>query len=158
MHTAIFDVDIVKNVIDTHKSMPGAMLPILHGVQDALGYIPSDAVPLIAQGLNVSRAEVHGVVTFYHHFRQAPAGKHVMQVCRAEACQSVGAERLAAHISKTLGCNFHQTTADGSVTLEPVYCLGQCAVGPAMMIDGEVYARVTPARFDVLLAAQRDST
>ena len=157
MHTAIFDVDIVKNVIDAHKSMPGAMLPILHGVQDALGYIPPDAVPLIAQGLNVSRAEVQGVVTFYHHFRQAPAGKHVVQICRAEACQSVGAERLATHVSKTLGCNFHQTTADGNVTLEPVYCLGQCAVGPAMMIDGEVYARVTPTRFDVLLAAQRGS-
>ena len=149
------DIDTVKNIIDARKAMPGAMLPILHGIQDALGYIPSDSVPLIASGLNVSRAEVHGVVTFYHHFRQTPAGRHTVQICRAEACQAVGAERLAVHAKQVLGCDFHQTAADGAVTLEAVYCLGQCAVGPAIMIDGDLHARVSSAKFDALLAAKR---
>lgn len=158
MHTlASPDIDTVKHIIDAHKAMPGAMLPILHGIQDALGFIPPDSVPLIASGLNVSRAEVHGVITFYHHFRQTPPGRHTVQICRAEACQAVGAERLAAYAKQVLGCDFHQTAADGAVTLEAVYCLGQCAVGPAMMIDGDLHARVSSARFDTLLAAKRDA-
>ncbi len=148
------DLDVVKDIIDSHKTKPGSMLPTLHGIQDALGYIPSDAVPVIARELNVSRAEVHGVITFYHHFRQTPVGKHTIQICRAEACQSVGAEQLAAHAVQRIGCNFHQTSVDGEISLEPVYCLGQCAVGPAMMIDDALHARVTPARFDVLLGTE----
>jgi formate dehydrogenase subunit gamma len=149
------DLDTVKNLIDARKAMPGAMLPVLHAIQDALGYIPPDSVPLIANGLNVSRAEVHGVITFYHHFRQAPAGRHTVRICRAEACQAVGAERLAAHAKQALGCDFHQTAADGEVTLEAVYCLGQCATGPAIMIDGDLHARVSCDKFDTLLAAKR---
>ncbi len=131
----------------------GALLPILHAIQAEHGHVPADAVPLIADRLNLSRAEVHGVISYYHHFRQAPAGKHVVQLCRAEACQSRGAEALAAHAKQAMGIDFHQTTADGRVTLEPVYCLGQCACGPAMMIDDAVHAHVTPQRFDALLAA-----
>ena len=112
----------------------GALLPILHAIQAEHGHVPAEAVPLVADRLNLSRAEVHGVISYYHHFRQVPAGKHVVQVCRAEACQARGGEALAAHAKQSLGMDFHETTADGSVTLEPVYCLGQCACGPAMMV------------------------
>ncbi|MFO7278114.1 MAG: formate dehydrogenase subunit gamma [Pseudomonadota bacterium] len=143
--------ETVNRIIAQHKDRPGPLLEVLHGVQDALGYVPADAVPLIADGLNLSRAEVHGVVTFYHHFRHAPPGRHVVQLCRAEACQSMGAEGLAAHAKKRLGVDFHQTTADGKFTLEPVFCLGNCACSPAAMIDGELYGRVTPERFDELV-------
>src|SRR5437867_5662782 len=139
-----WDVTTVQDVIKACKSTPGAMLPILHGIQDAVGYIPSDAVAMIADGLNVSRAEVHGVITYYHHFRQEPAGKRLVQICRAEACQARGADALVAHAKAILGCDFHQTTADGEVTLEPAYCLGQCAVGPNMTIGDELHARITP--------------
>jgi len=145
----------VVAVIDACKSMPGAMLPILHGIQEAVGYIPPDAIPMIADELNLSRAEVHGVITYYHHFRQQPAGKRLVQLCRAEACQARGAEALVAHAKAVLGCDFHQTTADGEVTLEPVYCLGQCAVGPNMTIGDELHARITPQKFDALINAAR---
>lgn len=148
---APFNVDAVKSVIAEHRSLPGAMLPILHAIQHAVGYVPDEAVPLIADALNLSRAEVHGVITYYHHFRRHPAGSHVLRVCRAEACQSVGADTLAAHAKHALGCDFHETTEDGTFTLEPVYCLGQCACGPAVMIDEDVHARVTPERLDALL-------
>jgi len=134
------------------------MLPILHGIQDAVGFVPADAVPMIADALNVSRAEVHGVISFYHHFRQQPAGKHVVQVCRAEACQSVGSEALARHAEKVLGCAFHETTADGQFTLEPVYCLGLCACGPNVVVDGELHARVGAAKLDRLLQAKKGAT
>lgn len=133
----------------------GALLPILHAIQAEHGHVPADAVPLIAERLNLSRAEVHGVLSYYHHFRKAPAGKVIVQLCRAEACQSVGADALAGHATSVLGCDFHETTADGSVTLEPVYCLGQCACGPAMMVGERVHARVTPEKFDALLARAR---
>lgn len=149
------DIDTVTSVITHHQAQPGALLPMLHGIQDAVGYIPPDAVPLIAEALNLSRAEVHGVITYYPHFRQQPAGRHIVRLCRAEACQAVGAEALAAHAAAVLGCNFHETTPDGRFTLEPVYCLGQCACGPSMMIDGDVHARVTTPRFDKLLQAKR---
>ena len=153
-----FDVSAVRDVIAARRHMPGAMLPILHGIQDAVGFVPADAVPMIADALNVSRAEVHGVISFYHHFRQQPAGKHVVQVCRAEACQSVGSEALAKHAEKTLGCAFHETTADGQFTLEPVYCLGLCACGPNVVVDGELYARVGADKLDRLLQAKRGAT
>lgn len=156
MNTEVsFDGDVIDDIIVRHKTQPGAMLPILHAIQHAVGYIPSQAIPLIAQGLNVSRAEVHGVITYYHHFRQQPAGKHVVRVCRAEACQARGANALVDHAKAALGCDFHQTTRDRAFTLEPVYCLGQCACGPAIMIGEDVHARVTPERFDRLLQAKR---
>jgi formate dehydrogenase subunit gamma len=137
------------------KSLAGSLMPILHGVQSALGYVPKDAVPLIAAELNLSRAEVHGVVSFYHYFRKDPPGRHVVHVCRAEACQSVGAVALEAHAKKSLGIDFHQTTPDGAVSLEPVYCLGNCALGPSLMIDERLQGRVSPKRFDELIASAR---
>jgi formate dehydrogenase subunit gamma len=140
---------------------PGALLPILHEVQDALGHIPRECVPQIAEGLNLSRAEVHGVVSYYHHFRAAPPGRHVVQLCRAEACQAMGADALLAHAEQTLGCSVHQghggSSADGRYTLEPVFCLGLCASSPALTIDGKLHARVTTARFDALIAGLGDT-
>lgn len=143
----------IDDIIRTHRALPGAMLPILHAIQDRFGHIPPDAVPAIADGLNVSRAEVHGVITYYHHFRQHPAAPQVIQVCRAEACQARGSVALAEHVQRSLGCGFHGTSPDGAVTLEPVYCLGHCAVGPNIAIGDKLHARVTPARFDALLQA-----
>ena len=137
------------------KSLAGALLPILHGVQAALGYIPKDAVPLIASELNLSRAEVHGVLSFYHYFRTEPPGRHVVHICRAEACQSVGAGALEAHAKKSLGIDFHETTSDGAVSLEPVYCLGNCSLGPSIMVDERLQGRVSPKRFDELIAHAR---
>lgn len=134
-----------------------ALLPVLHVVQAEYGYVPADAVPLIAERLNLSRAEVHGVLSYYHHFRKEPAGKVVVQLCRAEACQSVGADALAEHAKAALGIDFHETARDGSVTLEPVYCLGQCACGPAIMIGERVHARITPEKFDALVARARSN-
>ena len=148
-----WDPATVDAILKAHRGTPGAMLPILHAIQDRLGHVPAGAVPLIADALNVSRAEVHGVITYYHHFRQQPAAPHVVQVCRAEACQARGADALAGHVRQTLGCDFHGTSADGRVTLEPVYCLGHCAVGPNIAIDDKPYARVSAARFDALLQA-----
>ncbi len=149
------DLDAVAAIIAAKKSMPGALLPILHAIQDRLGHVPADALPLIAEQLNISRAEAHGVVTYYHHFRQHPPGRHVVQICRAEACQANGGNALAAHVSAALGCGLHETTADGQFTLEPVYCLGQCGCAPAIMIDDDVHGRVTPTGFDRLIAAKR---
>ena len=143
---------------DARRALPGALLPILHAVQDALGYVPRDAVPLIANALNLSRADVHGVVTFYHYFRSEPCGRHVVQICRAESCQAMGATALEAHAKATLGLDWHATTRDGAVTLEPVYCLGNCALSPAVMIDGELHGRVTPESFDALLAQTRSGS
>jgi formate dehydrogenase subunit gamma len=137
------------------KAVPGALLPILHAVQELLGYVPPDAVPLIAHELNLSRAEVHGVLTFYHYFRTERGGRHVVHVCRAEACQSLGAAALEAHAKNSLGVDYHGTSADGAVTLEPVYCLGNCALGPSLMIDEELQGRVSPQRFDELIAPLR---
>jgi len=126
-------------------------LPILHGIQDDLGYVPADSVALIAEALNLSRAEVHGVISFYHYFRVTPPGQHTLHVCRAESCQSMGSESLEAHIKQRLGVDYHETTADGRLSLEPVYCLGNCACSPAIMIDKAVYGRVSPERFDDIL-------
>lgn len=137
------------------KEKPGALLPILHAVQEAIGFVPPDAVGLIARELNLSRAEVHGVVTFYHYFRTRRGGRHVVHLCRAEACQSLGAVALEQHAKRSLGIDFHGTSADGSVTLEPVYCLGNCALGPALMIDEELKGRVSPERFDELMQSLR---
>jgi len=140
------------------KGLDAPLMPILHGIQDSLGYVPRDAVAVIAGELNLSRAEVHGVVSFYHYFRQERPGRHVFHLCRAEACQSVGAVALEAHAKKSLGIGFHQTTADGAVSLEPVYCLGNCALGPSLMIDDRLQGRVTPQRFDELVARAKAGT
>ena len=134
------------------KNIPGALLPILHAVQQALKFVPKDAVPLIARELNLSVAEVHGVISFYHYFRQQRPGRHVVHLCRAESCQALGAAQLEAHAKSTLGVDFHGTTADGAITLEPVYCLGNCALGPSIMIDERLQGRVSPQRFDALMA------
>lgn len=133
----------VEAAIDRHRSVAGGLLPLLHDIQDQLGYVPQSAIPAIAKALNLSRAEVHGVVSFYHHFRQTPPGRHVLQVCRAEACQSMGAESLLAELRTRLGIDLHGTTADGAVTLEPVYCLGNCACAPSVMVDGRVRGRLS---------------
>jgi len=146
----------VAQAIDMHYAKPGALLPVLHAVQDTLGYVPPDSLALIAQSLNLTRAEVHGVVTFYHHFRSAPPGRKVVQICRAEACQALGARALEVHAKKVLGIDFHETTSDGAITLEPVYCLGNCGCGPSVLIgDDELHARVTPTLFDELLKTAR---
>ncbi|WP_447554456.1 formate dehydrogenase subunit gamma [Vreelandella sp. EE22] len=141
----------IQAEIDALKHKPGALLPILHALQDRFGFIPTDAVPLIADSLQQTRAEVHGVISFYHHFRTTPPGRHVVQICRAEACQSVGARALEAHVKARLGIDYHQTTPDQEITLEAVYCLGNCACGPSIRVDDQVRGRVTPEAFDDLL-------
>jgi len=142
---------VISRVLEERKQQPGALLPILHGIQDALGYVPREAIGHIAQALNLSRAEIHGVVTFYHYFRTSPPGRHTVYVCRAESCQSMGADRLVEHAKSKLGVDFHETTSDGAFTLEPIYCLGNCACSPAMMVDDEIYGRVTPERFEEVM-------
>jgi formate dehydrogenase subunit gamma len=142
----------VRRVLAQMKGRPGPLLEILHAVQAELGFIPPASVPLIAEELNLSRAEVHGVITFYHHFRVTPPGRHTLQICRAESCQAMGAERLVEHAKRRLGVDLHETTADGVFSLEPVYCLGNCACSPAIMVDGELYGRVSAARLDELVA------
>jgi formate dehydrogenase subunit gamma len=138
------------------KKLPGALLPILHAVQEALTFIPKDAVPLIAKELNLSIAEVHGVVTFYHYFLQERPGRSIVHLCRAEACQALGSVALEAHVKARLGVDYHGTTGDGAITLEPVYCLGNCALGPSIMIDQQLHGRVTAERFDALVAQSRE--
>lgn len=142
----------IEGIVTSLKDVPGALMPILHGVQDALGHIPSEAVDGIARALNLSRAEVHGVVTYYHHFRSEPAGRHVVQICRAEACRSVGAEALWAHASLRLGCESHGTSKDGAFTLEPVYCLGLCAIGPNALVNGRPVAGIDDAALERIAA------
>ncbi len=147
----------VADVLGRLQGEPGALLPILHAVQDAIGHVPSSSVPAIAEALNLSRAEVHGVITYYHHFRSQPAGRHVVQICQAEACRSMGAQALMAHAEASLACPSHGHTADGQFTLEPVYCLGLCAMSPALTVDDQPHARVTPARFDKLVESLRSA-
>jgi formate dehydrogenase subunit gamma len=141
-------------LIKVHRDQPGPLLPLLHAVQDALGHVPAWAVQPIAEGLNLSRAEVHGVITYYHFFRSAAPGRQLIQVCRAEACQACGAEELLAHAERLLGCSVHHTRVDGAVTLEPVYCLGLCAMSPAIMIGNDVHARMTPEKLTRLASEQ----
>lgn len=141
----------VAGALARQRNQPGPLLLILHEIQATLGYIPSGSIPVIAEGLNLSRAEVYGVVTFYHYFRQTPPGEHIVQVCQAEACRSMNSVALTRHIEHRLGIGLHETTADGRFTLEPVYCLGNCACSPALTIDGELHGRVRPDTFDALL-------
>ncbi|MDL2399487.1 formate dehydrogenase subunit gamma [Rhizobium mayense] len=142
-------------IIDSMKSMEGPLLPILHGIQAEFGYVPQDTLPLIAKALNLSRAEVHGVMTFYHDYRDHPAGRHVLKLCRAEACQSMGGDAVAERIKRLLGIDFHQTTPDGSVTLEPVYCLGLCACAPSAMLDAELHGRLDDETAEELVMEAR---
>jgi len=142
----------IRRLAEAHAAEAGALLPILHAIQDRLGYVPETAVPIIADVLNLSRAEVHGVVTFYHFFRTKVPGKRTLYVCRAEACQSMGSRSLENYARKKLGVDFHETTADGRFSLEPIYCLGNCACSPAVMVDETVHGRVTPQKLDEILA------
>ncbi len=146
----------IARVVARLKDKPGALLPVLHAIQDTLGFVPAAAVPIIADGLNLSRADVHGVISFYHYFRETRPGRHTIHLCRAEACQSMNARGLEAHAKHRLGIDFHETTTNGAFSFEPVYCLGNCACSPAMMIDGELYGRVTPDRFDDIVSQWKD--
>ncbi len=145
----------IQKIIDSLKHKPGAMLPVLHAIQDEIGYIPETAVTQIAESLIQTRAEVHGVISFYHHFRTTPPGQHTIEVCRAEACQAMGCRSLEQHAKSTLGIDYHQTTSDQSFSLEPVYCLGNCATAPSIRIDDTIYGRVSTDRFDDIVDAHR---
>ena len=141
----------VDDIVAQYANLPGALLPILHAIQDQLGYVPDAAVARIAAALNLSRAEVHGVISFYHFFRTTAPGKQTLYICRAEACQAMGARELETYIKGKLKIDYHETTADGRYSLEPIYCLGNCACSPAVMIDEAVHGRVDPAGIDALL-------
>ncbi|KRA00030.1 formate dehydrogenase [Mesorhizobium sp. Root157] len=143
------------SIIDDMKGLEGPLLPILHGIQEEFGYVPQEALPIIASKLNLSRAEVYGVVSFYHDYRKQPAGRHVLKLCQAESCQSMGSDAVAARLKQALGIDFHQTTSDGAVTLEPVYCLGLCACSPAALLDGEVIGRIDADKVDEIVAEVR---
>ena len=142
----------LDQILVAHQGREGPLLPILHDIQAEWGYVPEEAQPVIAEALGLTRAEVHGVVSFYHDFRDHPSGRHVLRLCRAEACQSMGANALAESTLQKLGIGWHGTTANGAVTVEPVYCLGLCACAPAAMVDGRVLGRVDDARMDRILA------
>src|SRR5579863_8736548 len=146
-----WDADRALSRIHELERVPGALLPILHALQDEFGYVDKAAVPLIAQALNLSHADVHGVISFYHDFRHSAPGRHVLKVCRAEACQSMGCDSLIHHIENRLGVQLGGTTRDGSVTVEQIFCLGLCAMSPAVMLDGKPYGRVTPGVADSLI-------
>ena len=138
--------DQISAVIAEFRSLDGPLLPMLHAIQARFGHIPAAAVPLLAEALNLGKAEVHGVISFYHDFRDAPAGRHVIKICRAEACQAVGGEAMAERVLEKLGLDWHGTTRSGAVTVEPVYCLGLCACGPAAMVDGKLIGRADAGR------------
>lgn len=145
-------VDDIRSLIDSQIHLEGPLLPILHAIHEDYGHIPAMAVPLIADALNITRAEVHGVVSFYHDFRENVAGRHVVKLCRAEACQAMGATAVAEAMLSKLGIDWHDTTPDGAVTVEPVYCLGLCSCAPAAMVDGKVVGRVDAERIGRILA------
>jgi len=145
-----WDVELARTIIDRHLDLEGPVLPILHALQETFGCVPRDAAPLVAEALNLSRAEVHGVISFYHDFKSAPAGRRTVKVCRAEACQAMGGEAAGRALLTALGLDWGQTTTDGAVTVEAVYCLGLCAVAPSALIDGEVHGRLDAARLVAL--------
>jgi formate dehydrogenase subunit gamma len=149
--TQTWDEAVALERIGALKDLPGAMLPILHALQEEFGYIDDAAIPLIADALNLSRAEVVGVAHFYHDYRHEPPGRNILKVCRAESCQSMGCEALVSHIESSLSATMGQTTADGAVSLETVYCLGNCALSPAVMLNGRLHGRMTPERMDSLI-------
>ena len=138
-----WDADRAKARIQELEQLPGALLPILHALQEEFGYIDPSATPMIADALNLSQAEVHGVISFYHHFRRKPAGRHTLWICRAESCQSMGCEKLVEQVERRAGIKIGETTPDGSLTVEQVFCLGNCALSPAVLLDGQPYGRVS---------------
>jgi formate dehydrogenase subunit gamma len=142
---------LVQDIVATYRGQRGALLPILHAVQETLGYVPPEAIPVLAEELNLSRADVHGVVSFYHDFRSAPAGRTTVRICRGEACQSVGAERLVSHLQEACGMSLGETSRDGSLTVEQVFCLGNCALGPAAQVNGRLRGRLDEARLSAIL-------
>ena len=156
MESRQIDLDIASRteaIVGRLKPLEGPLLPILHDIQAEFGYVPQAALPVIAHGLNLSRAEVHGVVSFYHDYREAPAGRHVIKLCRAEACQSMGGDELAERLLGLLGIDWHETSANNAVTVEPVYCLGLCACAPAAMVDGELIGRLDNEALNALAKA-----
>ncbi|MBD0413312.1 formate dehydrogenase subunit gamma [Oryzicola mucosus] len=154
-HAGTDIADRATVIVNDLMGLEGPLLPILHGIQHEFGYVPSETLPVIAEALNLSNAEVHGVVTFYHDYRNHPAGRHVLKICQAEACQSMGSDHVAAKIKQLLGIGFHETTRDGAVTLEPVYCLGLCACAPAAMLDGVPIGRLDDEALEEISAAVR---
>lgn len=149
---------VVEDALAAHGALPGALLPVLHAIHDALGFVPPGAVPRIAQALTLSQAEVHGVISFYHDFRSAPPGRHVLKLCRAEACQAMGATQLAERVTARLGVAWGSTSPDGALTIESVYCLGNCALAPALQLDGRLRGRITADTLDhVIDACRRDA-
>ena len=145
----------IREILGEFMSLEGPLLPMLHALQDTYGHVPDSAVPVLADMLNLGRAEIHGVISFYHDFRERPAGRHVLKLCRAEACQSMGADGQNRDLLNKLGIDWNQTTADGALTVEPVYCLGLCACAPAAMLDGRLVARLDQAGIDTLLSEAR---
>lgn len=154
-HTSNWDADRALTRIQELQNLPGALLPVLHALQEEFGYIDKAAVPMVADALNISQADVHGVISFYHDFRNTPAGRHELQICRAEACQSMGCEALVEHVEQRLGVKMGETTADGSLTVRSVYCLGNCALSPSAMLDGKPYGRVSQQVADFLIDGVR---
>jgi formate dehydrogenase subunit gamma len=146
------DEQLIVARLQEYRDVPGGLLPLLHAIQEDIGFIPMTSIEVIARAMNLSRAEVYGVISFYHDFRTEPAGTHVLQICRAEACQSMGARPLEEHAKNVLGIDYGETTADGRISLQPVYCLGNCACSPSVRIGDDIYARVDAARLDDLLA------
>jgi formate dehydrogenase subunit gamma len=158
MTSASWDEERALSRIREFEHLPGALLPILHALQDEFGYVDEAAVPLVAEALNISRADVHGVISFYHDFRRAPPGEHILKMCRAEACQSMGCEHVIRHVENRLGLKLGETTPDGGFSLGAVYCLGNCALSPAVMLDGKLYGRVSTEVADFLIdRAQRQA-
>ncbi len=151
-HSTPYDESQLLAICERFKHEPGPLLQVLHAVQDCLGHVPTEAVPRIAEALNLSRAEIHGVISFYHYFRQRPVGRHVLQICRAESCQAMGSRTLESHAQESLGIDFHETSADGQFTLLPVYCLGNCACSPSVRIADATFGHVDCAAFDRLIA------
>ena len=148
-------VEKTRKIVAPWKEKKGGLIPILQEIQKELGYISSEAMETISKDLKIPKSEIYGVVTFYHDFRKAPAGRHVLKLCQAEACQSMGSDRIAARVKQLLGIDFHETTGDGAVTLEPVYCLGLCACSPSAMLDGEVFGRLDDDRIEDIMAELR---
>lgn len=149
--TQIWDADLALSRIRELADLPGALLPILHALQDEFGYLDDAAIPLVAEALNLSKAEVHGVISFYHDFRHHPPGRHVLKICRAEACQSMGCDKTIQHVESRLAVKLGETTLDGDFTVEQIFCLGLCALSPAAMLDGKPYGRVSPQVADMLI-------
>ena len=150
MNAIPFDKDTASEIIARFDARPELLIKILHGFMECFAWIPEAAIRQLAEELNLSRADVHGVVSFYHDFRTAPPGRHVVRICQAEACQAMGSSELTAHAETALGLKMHESTED--LTLEPVYCLGNCACSPSIMVDGDTFGRVDPQRFDKIVA------